>query len=90
MFTKLAPPKVRHSSGYVVQVANREAVEYLEAERRAVVGVDFGITVSVYANRMKEWLVSGGSSEMSAGDRTEIVRRIVAGLEAMGSKVVVC
>jgi hypothetical protein len=90
MFTKLAPQKVRHSSGYVVQVANRESVEYLEAERRAVIGADFGVTVGVYANTLKEWLIPEGKMEMTALDQAEIVRRIVAGLEAMGSTVEVC
>jgi hypothetical protein len=90
MFTKLAPQKVRHSNGYVVQVANRESVEYLEAGRRAVVGVDFAATVGVYAKTLKEWITPEGKMEMTDLDQAEILRRIVAGLEAMGSTVEVC
>jgi hypothetical protein len=90
MFTRLAPQKVRHSSGYVVQVADRESVEYLESDRRAVVAVDFGTTVGVYANTLSEWITPTGKGQMVTSERAEIVQRIVAGLEAMGSAVQVC
>jgi hypothetical protein len=32
MFLRLAPQKVRHSSGYVVQIASRDRVELIESD----------------------------------------------------------
>jgi hypothetical protein len=55
MFTKLAPQKVKHSDGYLVQVANRQCVEYVEPHRKAMIEVDFGNSVGVYIRDAK-WL----------------------------------
>jgi hypothetical protein len=37
--------KVKHSDGYLVQVANRQCVEYVEPHRKAMIEVDFGNSV---------------------------------------------
>jgi len=90
MFTKLSPQQVRHSGGYVITVANREAVEYAEEHRHAEVSVDFGRTVGVYAGTLTGWITPLGRTPMSSTERAEVLRRIVAGLEAMGSTVELC
>jgi hypothetical protein len=33
---------VKHSDGYLVQVANRQCVEYVEPHRKVMIEVDFG------------------------------------------------
>ncbi|WP_154071489.1 hypothetical protein [Bradyrhizobium lablabi] len=38
--------KVKHSDGYLVQVANRQCVEYVEPHRKAMIEVDFGNSVA--------------------------------------------
>jgi hypothetical protein len=87
MFTKLSPQKVKHSDGYIVQVANRFAVEYLSENITASVSVDFGMDVGVYCNTLRD-LKAGG---IISGDEGELViSRIIAGLEAMGCKVERC
>lgn len=90
MFVRVAPQKVRHSGGYVVQVANRSSVEYLDAKHKAVIAVEFGRSVGVYASTLKERDDSGLELRSSPVVRAEILGRIVAGLEAMGSTVELC
>jgi hypothetical protein len=90
MFTRLAPQKVQHSSGYIVQVAGRESVEYIEPDRKTMVNVDFSRTVGVWASTLREWHTSDGKTEMSPAEQSEVLKRIVLGLEAMGSTVEVC
>lgn len=90
MFKKITPQKVESSDGYVVQVANRNHVEYLENARKADVEVDFGITVGVYSETLRGWLDVSGQSPITASEKRVILSRIVAGLEAMGSKVELC
>ena len=71
----------------MVQVASRNSVEYLEARRKAVVEVDFGSTVGIYVNTLKDWVGQNGNVAMDVAERNEIIRRISAGLNAMGSVV---
>ncbi len=71
----------------MVQVASRNSVEYLEARRKAVVEVDFGSTVGIYVNTLKDWVGQTGNVAMDVAERNEIIRRISAGLNAMGSVV---
>ena len=88
MFTRLAPQKVKHSDGFVVQIANRHSAEYIESSRRATISVEFGAWVCVYENTLSAWSSDAGGSSMSATDRERVARRIVAGLEAMGGRPV--
>ena len=76
--------KVKHSDGYLVQVANRQCVEYVEPHRKAMIEVDFGNSVGVYIETLNGWLSEAGISPMSATDRERVISGIVAGLEAMG------
>src|SRR5882672_11983209 len=48
--------KVKHSDGYLVQVANRQCVEYVEPHRKAMIEVDFGNSVGVYIETLNSWL----------------------------------
>jgi hypothetical protein len=76
--------KVKHSDGYLVQVANRQGVEYVEPHRKAMIEVDFGNSVGVYIETLNGWLSEAGISPMSATDRERVISGIVAGLDAMG------
>src|ERR1700737_996267 len=76
--------KVKHRDGYLVQVANRQCVEYVEPHRKAMIEVDFGNSVGVYMETLNGWLREAGISPMSATDRERVISGIVAGLEAMG------
>jgi len=83
MFRKLAPQTVQHSDGYIIQVADRSHVEYIEGTTYAVVEVEFSPIVGVYRNTL----------EICDEARTEqnvVLDRIAAGLEAMGCKVEFC
>jgi uncharacterized protein YciU (UPF0263 family) len=90
MFKKINPQKVESSDGYTVQVADRNHVEYLETARKADVEVDFGITVGVYARTLRGWMDGSGLSPIKVSEKALVLKRIVAGLEAMGSKVELC
>ena len=87
MFTKLSPQKVRCSDGYIVQVRDRHSVEYVEDGRSAVVEVEFGGVISVYAHTLSDWHVAGGQAPMAPSERADILGRISAGLTEMGSRV---
>ncbi len=90
MFNKLGPQKVQHADGYIVQVADRSTVEYLEGNRKAVVEVDFAALTGVYQNSLRGWLGTGIEGEMSLDERVIVLERILAGLKAMGCSVEVC
>src|SRR5260370_21780411 len=75
----------KHSDGYLVQVANRQCVEYVEPHRKAMIEVDFGNSVGVYIETLNGWLSEAGVSPMSATDRERVISGIVVGLEAMGT-----
>jgi hypothetical protein len=74
--------KVKHSDGYLVQVANRQCVEYVEPHRKAMIEVDFGNSVGVDIETLNGWLSESGISRMSATDRERVISGIVVGLEA--------
>src|SRR6202022_2218613 len=76
--------KVKHSDGYLVQVANRRCVEYVEPHRKARIGVVLGIWVGVFWEPHTGGLSEVGISPMRATDRERVISGIVAGLEAMG------
>jgi hypothetical protein len=76
--------KVKHSDGYLVQVANRQCVEYVEPDREAMIEVNFRNSVGVYIETLNGWLSEAGISPMRAIDRERVISGIVAGLEAKG------
>lgn len=83
MFLKLAPQKVQHSDGYIVQVTDRFHVEYMEGARRAIIEVDFASITGVYRDTLQMW-------SQAETERALVLSRIVGGLEAMGCKVEIC
>lgn len=88
MFIRLAPQKVRHSLGYVVQVADRTTVEYLDQGQRALVEADFGSSVCIYEKTL-QFFGNEGNTPIGS-ERKVILDRIVVGLEAMGIMVEIC
>lgn len=88
MFRKVSPQKIQHSDGYVVQVADRYSVEYLDENYRASVNVDFGpANVGVYLHSLVVKGRSGTEVHLCSIECDKVFERIVAGLEAMGSPV---
>ena len=86
MFMLLAPQRAANPEGFVVQVASRESVEYIEGAERYAVEVDFGQSVGVYVHTLKS--VSG---RLLSQDKSNlIISRILDGLRAMGCKTELC
>lgn len=90
MYRKLAPQKVEHSDGYIVQVADRSSVEYVEGTRRAVIEVEFAELTGVSRDTLRGWFESGADRDMSSEERVTVLERMVTGLEAMGCSVELC
>lgn len=84
VFTKLAPQKVRHSSGFTVQVADRGTLEYLDGDCDVLVDADFGTTVGIYANSLRLKEGSRSSMPLTPNERELILNRILAGAQALG------
>ena len=86
MFKLLSPQRAANSDGFIVQVASREAVEYIEGAEHYRVEVDFGQSVGVYERTLK--FIDGRHLPQ---DRAElIIGRIVEGLHAMGCETELC
>jgi hypothetical protein len=85
MFSRLAPQKVRHSSGYLVQIASRERVELIERDGGEVhVAAEFGPVSTVYADSIKKFDANGGQINLTDEQKVVLLAQIKAGLEAMG------
>lgn len=85
MFEKLAPQKVRNiEGGYIVQIADRHSVEYVEPTRRALVAMDIGTVFSIYRSSLTKWIVKKGPNEMKTEEREMVLARIVLGFHHMG------
>ncbi|HET8941681.1 MAG TPA: hypothetical protein VFN13_06825 [Rudaea sp.] len=90
MFHKVAPQQAQDDSGAVVRVIDREHVEWLKGPMSAIVEVDFGRDVGVFCSTLVCFVSSVEIKESSIPDKALIIDQIVAGLEAMGSKVELC
>jgi hypothetical protein len=91
VFKHIASQSVQDDSGFVVQIADRSTVEYLEPNVRAVVAVDFGIKVNVYRESLRAYDPLQNAIPLTTAKRDQILSGIVAGLTAMGTQVeVVC
>ncbi len=91
MLKVINPQKVLNDTlGYTVQIVDRYHVEYLEAERRALVEVDFGPVIGVYGSTLTTWVAPYGDRQMSEGERNSVLSRIVEALKFMGSEVELC
>jgi hypothetical protein len=87
MFLKISPQKVKHSDGYIVQVADRYTVEYLDENYQARIDVDFGVDVGVYLHSLVVKDRSGAEINLGTVECDKVYERIVSGIEAMGSQV---
>lgn len=87
MFKRISPQKVEHSTGYVVQILDRETIEYIDGDTRFTVHVDFGSTVGVYKQTLRKLEHNGQSGLLSEDDRERFFGRIVDALSAMGCSV---
>lgn len=83
MFQRLAPQQVRHSDGYIVQVADRHHVEYLDGVDHWLIEVEFAPVTGIFRSSLH-------GQQPSVLDPNEVLNRIAAGLEAMGCEVEVC
>ena len=90
MFKQLASQRVQHDSGYIVQVADRNSVEYLEPNLRVAVAVDFGVRVNVYGDSLLAYDDLQNPVPLSDEKRKQVLAGIVSGLSAMGVEAVIC
>lgn len=91
MLHKLSPQKVKHGRlGYVVQVGDRYSVEYIEADRKVRIEVDFGMSVAIYRDSINEWILSSGTTAITPSDAEEVLSRVESALQFMGQKTEVC
>jgi len=86
MFASISPQKVKHSSGFIVQVADRCTVEYIDGKRKACITVDFApLGSSIYKDTLTDWQLSDGEIEkMTSDERTHVLRNIGEGMTFMG------
>lgn len=91
MFQRLAPQRVQHSSGFIVQIADRETVEYLDGARSARITVDFADLTGVYEDTLTDWsLPEGHCLKMTDAERPMVLRNIGDGLAFMGVRFEWC
>jgi hypothetical protein len=90
MLTIISPQKVKSSNGYIVQVANRYTVEYLDDHYTVTIKVDFGVTIGLDKNTLVARNKSNFEVILNQTQYQQILDRLVKGLEAMGSQVEIC
>jgi hypothetical protein len=52
MFERIAPQKVQHRSGYMVQTGSPESLQYVNGEVTAEVKAAFGPITTIYSNSL--------------------------------------
>ena len=82
-FERLAPQAVRHTSGYRVQIGDRYSVEYLEGDEVASIAADLEGPVVVLHRDSVRW-TKPHEHPATEDERTMLVDRVRAGIEAMG------
>lgn len=88
MLTKITNQKVQDDElGYVVQVADRFNLEYLEPQRTARIEVEFGASVGIYKDSLHNWV---GGNPLTAAEKELVIARIKNALQFMGSKTEIC
>ncbi len=91
MFTKITPQKVQHTTGFIVQVADRQTVEYLEKGRSASVEVYSAVSTVSCGATLSGLKTEHGVDLMDNKDRPIVLEKIADGLRAMGiEKVEIC
>lgn len=88
MFIRLAPQKVKHSDGYIVQSAGREKIEYIEQEMVVEIERDIGKTMGIYRDSIK---VKKGEKEYLSNDEQQVIlERVGKALDFMGTEYEWC
>lgn len=91
MLIKLAPQKVENDDlGYLVQVADRYHIEYIEKDKRAIIDVDFGPVVGIYRDSLVHWITPVGTCAMSEDEINIVLSRISEALQFMGNQTEFC
>jgi hypothetical protein len=91
MFWKLAPQKVKSlTGGYIVQIASRHSIEYVESDRTASVEMEIGSVFGIFRDTLTQWNSAAGPTKMSVEEREMVLKRIVAGLRHMGTDSEIC
>src|SRR5205809_5407667 len=87
MFTRLAPQKVRHNSGYIVQTGGRYSLQYLHGDMAAEVQADFAPTTGIYPDSLTIRDNEGSPPRpANSEERKMIMGRIEAALQFLGEK----
>ena len=91
MFTRIAPQRAQHSSGFIVQVGGRYSVQYLHGDLVAEVEADMLCqTVPLYVETLVLRRASGRSVALPLEERKIILERIENGLEFLGIPYELC
>ena len=90
MFTRIAPQKVQHSSGYIVQVGSRSSIQYSDNKMRAEIEVDFAPVTGIYPETLVVTGISGEQLVLSEHELEAILQCILKGIAALGINFEVC
>lgn len=83
MFDLVGKQKVRHDSGYIVEILDRQTVRYVDGHCSATMAVDFGPTTAIYVDTLT--MTRNGVGDPGPPVDAETVRdRVVNGLHALG------
>lgn len=87
-FKKSAPQFFDNTEGFRVQIRSREAIEYIEGARKAIVGVEFGLKEThLYKRHITGWLTGDVLDPMSESEKTKVLERVAAALQFDGAQV---
>jgi hypothetical protein len=91
MFTRIAPQKVQHNSGYIVQTGGRYCLQYLDGGMEAEVQADFAPTTGIYPDSLTIRDNEGSTPRpASSEERKMIMGRIEAALKFLGEEYEIC
>ncbi len=74
----------------MVQILDRETIEYVDGDTHVTVQVEFGLNVAVYKQTLRKLERGGHGSLFTEDEREWVFGRIVDGLKAMGCAVEIC
>ena len=93
MFILTTPFWVLNTSGFVVELRSARLMGqfgiYRERHRWAEAPVEFGKPRSIYASHLGNWNTGEGEVPMTAAERELVLKRMCAGIEAMGHKTII-
>lgn len=86
MFKRLAPQKVQHTSGYIVQTGGRYSLEYIGDKVTASVEADFVRVTGIYPESMTIRDLNASTRPATEEERARIMERITSALAFLGEK----